>query len=176
MNHLGITKVLIGGTLLGAALSAVADGPATLTGSLSYTREEGAPPGIESLDIQVTLNDDGTVTGEAHNSLRDGNFIVWQSHLRIDCLHFLDDHTVLVGGVDVWDYDPGYVGSRVAFVVRDNGEGKNAARDQRTTVYYSLDVGMPLLCEGVLGAIERGLWDYELDFRSADTGNIQVRP
>jgi hypothetical protein len=175
LNRFRMT-VLIGGTLFGAAPFAVAGAPAAVTGSHHYTRSPEQPAGIESLDLQVVVHADGTVTGEVHNSLRDGNVLIFHSHIRIDCMHFLDDRTVILTGVDVWDSYPEYVGNTVAFIVRDNGQGANAAPDQSTTVYYSDDVGFDLNCAVVIDLIENGLYDFEADLKSAETGNIQIKP
>jgi hypothetical protein len=175
LNRVGITSALVGALLLGTSLGAEAGGLKIVTGSHHFTWAED-PPGIESLDFQVVQHADGTVTGEAHNALREGNAVVWHSHLRIDCMHFLDDHTVILAGVDVWDSDPEYVGNTIAFIVRDNGEGNSAAPDQRTDVKYSNDVGFEVNCQVALDLIEAGLYDFEADLKSAETGNIQVKP
>jgi len=176
INRVGITSALIGAVFLGTSLCAEAGGLKIVTGSHHFTRAPEDPPGIESLDFQAVQHADGTVTGEAHNALRDGNTVVWHSHLRIDCMHFLDDHTVILAGVDVWDSDPEYVGNTIAFIVRDNGEGRNAEPDQRTDVKYSNGVGFEVSCQVALDLIEAGLYDFEADLVSGETGNIQVKP
>jgi hypothetical protein len=167
-----ITAALIGGALLGSTLLAQADAPKKVTGSHSFIREAG----IESLSFQAVQHADGTVTGEAHSVLRDGNTIIYQAHLRFDCMYFLDDHTVLLTGVDVWDSDPEYVGTTAGIIVRDNGQGHNSPPDAITTVYFGLDLGFELSCEVVLSLIEDGLYDFEADLWPAETGNIQVEP
>ena len=167
-----ITATLISGALLGTTLLAQAGAPKMATGSHSFIRESG----VESLAFQAVEHADGTVTGQAHNALRDGNTLVFHSHLRFDCMHFLDDHTVLLTGVDVWDSDLAFVGDTVAVIVRDNGEGRNAPPDTRTTVYYSTDAGIELSCDVVVSLIEEGLYDFEADLSVSETGNIQVKP
>jgi len=172
-EHHGITSALIGGVLLSTSLCAFAESPRTVSGSLSYTTPSD---GVAHLDFQAVELLDGTVIGEAHSSLLHDVDFGYHAHLRIDCMHFLDDHTVILGGVDFLDSDPEFVGNTVVFAVRDNGEGQDSVPDQRTEVYFSGDVGFEVNCEVALGLIESGQFDLEANLLSAETGDIQVRP
>jgi hypothetical protein len=170
--HSKLTMALIGGALLGTSLFAQAADLKIVAGRHSRVWSAG----LESLDFQAVQHSDGTVTGQAQVSLRNGNDLIFISHLRIDCMHFLDDRTVILGGVDVLDSDAEYVGDTVAFVVRDNGQGQGAAPDERTRVYYSTDVGFEVSCEVAVELIESGAYDPVADFYPAEEGNIQVKP
>jgi len=170
----GITSALVGATLLATCGFATAEPPTVVSGSYSFTRADGI--GIESVDFQVVQRPDGTVRGEVHNSLREGKTIIFVSHLRIDCMEFVDENTVILTGVDVRDSGPEYIGNTVGIIVRDNGEGQGANPDQGTTVYYSNDLGFEITCQVALDLINNGLFNLEENLHTVETGNIQVKP
>lgn len=119
-------------------------------------------------------NADGTVTGQAHYSRMNGNTISFRSELRIDCMEFLDENTVILSGVTIQDTESEFVGSTFSFAARDNGEG--SIIDQVTPVFYSIDLGFEIDCELVLFLIESGAVDLEALFNAIDKGNVQVQP
>jgi hypothetical protein len=185
MNHqlmfprilLSLTKTAISALFLGTGLILSAASSPSVTGSISFY----IGPDIMHLDFQAVQNADRTVTGEAHNSLNDGPWMPIIAHLRLDCLLFLDDHTVILGGQDVWDTDPEYVGDRVVFVVQDNGEGNDAEPDLIAGTYYASNVPIALRdaltdCEAFAAFLEAHPAFLGNFFSPALTGNIQVHP
>ena len=89
---------------------------------------------------------------------------------------FLDDRTVILGGVTSLDSDPEFVGTTAVLTVRDNGEGSGDPPDESSETFYSLDLGFEIDCELAALLIESGAVDLEELLRPAETGNIQVRP
>jgi hypothetical protein len=178
INPSRITPALIGALLLGTSVFASADAPQAVTGSISF--DKGA--GVEHMDFEAVRHADGTVTGEAHNAINDLSQDSWYiAHLRLDCMHVLDDHTVILGGVDVWDTDPEYVGDRVIFVVQDNGEGNDAEPDLIAGTYYASNVPIALRdaltdCEAFAAFLEAHPAFLGNFFSPALSGNIQVLP
>lgn len=172
-KHRRTTAALLCTTLLGTCGFATTAQPVAVNGSYSYTRANGD---IESVDFHAVQKPDGTVSGEVHNSLRFENTVFFHSHLRIDCMTFLDENTVILGGVDVLDSDPEYIGNTVVIIVRDNGEGQAAVPDQGTDVFYSDNAGFDLDCQVSYDLITGGLFDLEAAMHSAETGNIQIAP
>jgi hypothetical protein len=168
-----ITTALICGALLGTTLFATAAGPKIASGSGSFIDDNNN----WKLAFSAVQHADGTVTGQAQVSVRDGNDLLFISHVQIDCMHFLDDNTVILSGITVQDSDPEYVGSTAAFVVRDNGQGKGATPDQLSYVYYSLDLGEVVDCHLAAERFASEFYDLELELSpTAQTGNIQVKP
>jgi hypothetical protein len=168
-----ITTALICGVLLGTTLFATAAGPKMVSGGVSFFDDNGT----WNLAFSAVQHADGTVTGQAQVSLRDGNDLRFISHVQLDCMHFLDDNTVILSGITVQDSDPPYLGTTAAFVVRDNGQGKGATPDQWSNVYYSLDLGEVVDCHLAAERFESGFYDLAAELsRTAQTGNIQVKP
>jgi hypothetical protein len=170
------TTIAVGSAMfLGTSLILSAATSPSVTGSISFYQG----PDIMHLDFQAVQNDDGTVTGQAHNSLNDGPWMPLLAHLRLDCMLFLDEHTVIVGGEDVWDSDPtaGYLGNRVVFVVQDNGQEADSEPDRiGGGVIYDRDFPWVTDCESLADwlAAHPLFWgNFSLP---ALTGNIQVRP
>jgi hypothetical protein len=173
-----ITTALICGVLLGTTMFATAAGPKIASGSASFYEDGGTfAVGTYNLAFSAVQHADGTVTGQAQVSHRDGNDLGFISHVQIDCMHFLDDNTVILSGITVQDSDPNYLGSTAAFVVRDNGQGKGATPDEWSYVYYSPDLGEVVDCQLAAERFESGEYDLEAELsRTAETGNIQVKP
>jgi hypothetical protein len=168
-----ITTALICGVLLGTTLFATAAGPKMASGSASFLDDNNT----WRLAFSAVQHADGTVTGQAQVSVRNGNDLLFISHVQIDCMHFLDDNTVILSGITVQDSDPEYLGSTAAFVVRDNGQGKGATPDQLSYVYYSPDLGEVVDCQLAAERFASGFYDLELELsHTAQTGNIQVKP
>lgn len=156
-----------------AAPRAIADSPVIITGGV--TIDFLGDGRAHHLAFQVVQDAAGNVSGVVHNHSRDGNTIRYIARFEIDCIHFLDDNTVILTGIDVWDSDPEFIGTTIGLIVRDNGEGKNAPADQTNGAYFGLDLGMELTCESVIELIESGNYDYDADLKQALTGNIQIR-
>jgi len=173
-KHSGINAALLGAALLATCGFATAADNTIVSGSYTFTRPDGIT--IESVNFQAIQRSDGSVIGEVHNSLRTGETIIFVSHLRIDCMEFVDENTVVLAGVDVFDSDPDYIGNTVGIFVRDNGEGQAASPDQGTTMYYSNDVGFGITCQVALDLVNSGAFNLEARLRAAETGNIQIVP
>jgi len=98
------------------------------------------------------------------------------SHVKVDCILFLDPNTALVGGTVVFDSDPSYIGTSAVVGIRDNGRGATAPPDERTSIAYSLEVGFELDCNTVAFLISIGEIDLEAMLQPVKSGNFQVRP
>lgn len=169
---------MICGMLLGTVWQSDAGAPTIVSGSSSHTRTSGAESKVvvETVSFQAIRTAEGVVFGQGQVHLQGEEGLLVYSHFRIDCMLPLDDHTVILAGVNLIDIDPAYVGDTIAFAVRDRGEGQNAAPDEATAMFYSTDVGFELNCEVVLQLIQSGVVDPEERLLPAETGNIQIIP
>ena len=173
MRRFRITSVLFCAVLSGfISLAGFAEAQ-QVVGSCKLTRLSGE---VLNLAFSAVQHADGTVTGQAQVSFRTGNTVLFISHLDIDCMLFLDDRTVILGGVTSLDSDPEFVGTTAVLTVRDNGEGSGDPPDESSETFYSLDLGFEIDCELAALLIESGAVDLEELLRPAETGNIQVRP
>ncbi|MCO6047068.1 hypothetical protein NG895_24485 [Aeoliella sp. ICT_H6.2] len=59
-------------------------------------------------------------------------------------MEFMDEKTVILSGTVTRDFDPNYIGTTMAFVVRDNGQGANSPPDLATGVLFGADYDTPL--------------------------------
>ena len=93
----------------------------------------------EYFEFNVTETGDGNAQGNIVFSARDDGGILFISHLRADCICFLDERTALVACTVVNDTDPEFIGTTATFTVRDNGDGPDAPPDEFTGVFYALN-------------------------------------
>jgi hypothetical protein len=172
--HSRITAALIGGALLGTTLFAQAGASTIVSGSVKFNPGEG----LNFLSVAAIQKADGSVKGQAQFAFRadeGSSEVSFRSHFRIDCMHFLDDHTAMLGGVVTWDTEPSYIGTTAIFVVQDNDQGAAHAPDQSSWPYYSADFGAELDCEGVAAAIESGAVSLADMLHPVDRGNIKIK-
>jgi hypothetical protein len=169
-----ITAALIGGALLGTTLFAQAGAPTKVSGGVKFNPGYG-PNFLSFVAIQMA---DGSVNGQAQFQFRadeTSGEVSFSSHFRIDCMHFLDDHTAILGGVVTFDTEPSFIGTTAIFVVQDNGRGTANAPDQSSFPYYSANVGIELNCETAAALIESGAVNMEDMLHPVLAGNIQIK-
>jgi hypothetical protein len=169
-----ITTALTCSVLLGTAMFATAAAPTFVGGGINVDFSAGP----NYLAFSAHQKADGSVTGQGQLSFRaDGTTesISFRSHFRIDCMHFLDDNTVILGGVVTYDSVPEFIGDKIVFVLRDNGQGKGGAPDEISVVYYSLDLGWEIDCEVGADLIESGEVDVEDLLFPIEGGDIQIK-
>ena len=107
---------------------------------------------------------DGTSNGQAQVFNRAQEL---KQHIDVDCLSVRGTKAV-VGGVIRRSTVPRFVGMRVLFAVRDNGEGRHGPRDQLTNIFREHEFqprGLDPDCR--LANLE--------PTREIENGNIQVR-
>lgn len=133
---------------------------------------------IEHFAFNVKETGEGAAEGNIKFAQRGEGGIWFVSHLRANCMHFIDAQTAIVACTVVNDADPAYIGTTAIFTVRDNGHGPSAPPDEFTGVFYALDdpdidewtceLGLEIL-EGTPGLLEELLTPF-------GPGNLQVRP
>ena len=141
-------------------------------------REEPNQGDVEVEYLGFTAMGVGNMSGgQIQFSMKRDGQVAFISHLKVDCMLFLAPNTVIVGGTVVKDTSPQFIGTTAVFVVRDNGEGKYAAADERSTGFYSLDLGFHIDCEeAALIIMEEGPAFLEEILMPIKTGNFRVAP
>ena len=134
--------------------------------------------GVEVEYLGFTAMGVGNMSGgQIQFSMKRDGRIVFISHLKVNCMLFLAPNTVIVGGTVVNDTSPEFIGTTAVFVVRDNGEGKYAPADERSTGIYSLDLGFHIDCEeAALIIMEEGPAFLEEILMPIKTGNFRIAP
>jgi hypothetical protein len=176
LSQLHLPPVLFCAVLVGTILCGRVAVAGKATGGGLQVRPDTDGRTVENISFSAIKNDGGSAKGQVQFSQKIDNMVVVISHLEVDCMLFLDEHTVILGGTVVFDNFPEFVGTTAAFVVRDNGEGENAPADERSTAFYSLDLGFELNCEVAAELFEDDPDLLEDILSPIETGNINVRP